>query len=193
MGPKRQWMLGTVVVLWALSAVSGFTYLSLFQHRAGDEGMPKENVPASSAVKVLMFLHPRCSCSHASVHELQRILLSTKTGESSPRVHAQIFLFQPDETDSDAWDGSAMISELKLFPSVEICNDPRGRIAASHGIATSGHVLIYDKEGNLKFSGGITQRRAHEGENTNGILAVQAILQVSNEIVRRPVFGCSIF
>lgn len=186
-------MLGTVIVLWALSAVSGFTYLGLYQYRAGDEGMPKENVAASSTVKVLIFLHPRCSCSHASVHELQRILLSTETNGSSLRVQAQVFLFQPDETDFEDWDGSAMISELKRFRSVEICNDPYGRIAASHGVVTSGHVLIYDADGYLKFSGGITQSRAHEGENTNGILAARSIHNVSTETVRRPVFGCSIF
>ena len=43
--------------------------------------------------------------------------------------------------------------------------DPGGAEARRFGVATSGHVLLYDTRGDLIFSGGITPGRGEQGDN----------------------------
>jgi hypothetical protein len=43
--------------------------------------------------------------------------------------------------------------------------DPDGEEAQRFGAATSGHVLLFDPAGELRFSGGITASRGHVGDN----------------------------
>jgi hypothetical protein len=113
---------------------------------------------------------------------------------AGPRVQLQVFLFQPEDPTSDEWDGASMLSGLDRFGCVEVRGDPNGEMAASYGVVTSGHLLVYDQQGILRFSGGITQSRGHEGANASASLAAHAILQDSNTAAaNRPVFGCPIF
>ena len=68
-----------------------------------------------------------------------------------------------------------------------------GTIAASFGAFTSGQVLLYDaRRGALRFAGGITGARGHEGANA-GRDALQSVLDEGAAKARAPVFGCSLF
>ena len=58
-------------------------------------------------------------------------------------------------------------------------------------MATSGHALLFDRDGRLLFRGGITPARGHEGDNF-GASAIAARLAGRPARAEAPVFGCPI-
>ena len=71
--------------------------------------------------------------------------------------------------------------------------DDDARVAISLGVRTSGHVILFSKDGNSLYSGGITVSRGHEGTN-HGRQAVESILAGahSDSVKTIPAFGCRI-
>ena len=58
------------------------------------------------------------------------------------------------------------------------------------GAVTSGQTILYDADGNVEFSGGITLSRGHEGMST-GRSSIESILDGDEPKTREtPVFGC---
>jgi len=88
-----------------------------------------------------------------------------------------------DWEDTDLWSSAAAISGVRVFA------DRGGREAASFSSGTSGTTLVYDVDGKLLFSGGITQARGHEG-NSFGQERILALLNgKTTDRATSPVFG----
>jgi hypothetical protein len=69
--------------LWVTGVAAGFRALWVFSGTSGAAGAPSNDWPSDSALPrhaghatLLMFLHPRCPCSRASLNELDRLLTS---------------------------------------------------------------------------------------------------------------------
>lgn len=71
-----------------------------------------------------------------------------------------------------------------------ITNDLRE--AARFGAQTSGHVVVYDAGGVLRFSGGITLVRGHVGANRGRSLVEGLIHGRLDGAYEAPVFGCAL-
>jgi hypothetical protein len=68
--------------------------------------------------------------------------------------------------------------------------DEGGVEAARFEALTSGQVVLYDGEGRLQFSGGITGARGHLGDNL-GLRRVMSLLRGAEpDRTDSPVFGC---
>ena len=79
------------------------------------------------------------------------------------------------------------------IPNVTVVRDDDGLEARRFGAATSGQSLLYDVNGRLLFSGGITGSRGHSGDNA-GRTAMLALLQHAPPGRDSAfVFGCSLF
>jgi hypothetical protein len=70
--------------------------------------------------------------------------------------------------------------------------DADGLLAASLGSLTSGSVLVYDSNGKLRYHGGITGSRGHEGENAGEEAVVNVLQGGKGSETSLPVFGCPI-
>ena len=70
--------------------------------------------------------------------------------------------------------------------------DENGLEAARFGAQTSGHTLVFDSNGRLVFSGGITATRGHVGANAGENAVLAALRQQIPERGRTSVFGCSL-
>jgi len=163
--------------------------LADYSTRPGEIGAaPEQIAPASDGSparsRLLMFVHPRCPCSTASVAELARIM-----ARSTDRVDATVYLFRP-ASEADAWTQGANREVATSIPGVRVMVDPDGKIAESFGSNTSGDVLVYDAGGRLRFHGGITAARGHEGDSLGKSAALAAILGDPVPTVDTPVFGC---
>lgn len=92
-----------------------------------------------------------------------------------------------------------------MLPDAAVFWDEKGEEAQRFGVATSGHVLVFDRSGVRQFSGGVTASRGHEGASL-GIDTIAKILKVEspggessvNTIVHdlkqtTEVFGCPIW
>jgi hypothetical protein len=135
---------------------------------------------------LVMFVHPQCPCTRASVAELARI-----AAQREGRFAGWVVLFTPDQADAD-WEHSDLVRSAEQIPGIRIVTDHDGTLARLFQITTSGHTLLYSPTGALQFSGGITKSRGHSGDN-DGESAILSLLDGSPAgLSHTPVFGCPI-
>ena len=168
------------VVLWRYSAAPGSTAEGPARIPAEfrDEERPDEFV-------LLMAVHPRCPCSRATIAELAKILTH------SPRVCRPVLLAFKPGTEPDSWIETGLCRDARKL-GAEIRIDENGERAIAMGMQTSGQVLLYDPRGDLRYQGGITSARGHQGDNA-GQRYVERILHGDDvPLAKLPVYGCSI-
>jgi len=109
------------------------------------------------------------------------------------KVAATVLFVKPEGFD-EGWEHTDLWQEAARIPGVSVVSDEGGE-AARFGAFTSGQALLYDSNGNLLFSGGITSARGHEGDN-NGVNAIQSLVASAGADAgpraesTTPVFGC---
>jgi hypothetical protein len=135
---------------------------------------------------LIMTLHPQCPCSRASLTELAQIM-----ARSEGRLDARILFVQPANAPADWLDG-ALWREAKTIPGATMSVDKDGRDAAAFGASTSGQVMVYDATGVIRFSGGITDGRGHEGDNAGMLSILDLVRTGKSSVSTTPVYGCSL-
>ena len=181
-------------LLWTSAVLAGTAWMWLYESRPGVAAAYDSDWPASSSLQrdasratLLMFAHPRCPCTRASLGELARIM-----ARCHGQVRAQVLFTKPGGT-SDGWEKTSSWRYASSIPGVCVRTDEAGAEAKRFGAVTSGQVLLFDREGRLRFHGGITESRGHAGDN-DGSDAVVALLGGQTAARQAtPVFGCSIF
>jgi hypothetical protein len=135
---------------------------------------------------LLMFAHPQCVCTRASLVELDRL-----RGRFQGRLSVYVVLLRPAEGGAE-WDKSDIWDKAVAMPEVTALRDADGLEAARFGVATSGHTLVYDARGRLLFSGGLTAARGREGEaKSAGQIAALLTTGKADRNVS-PIFGCAL-
>jgi hypothetical protein len=130
--------------LWAIAAVSGMCWLIKFQMTPGQAAAAVQAWPGSGVLEfapdrptLLMFVHPECSCSQASLGELQELLTACDN-----RVAVHLLFFKPTDQ-SENWSHSDLWNKANAIPGVQVQFDPGGRLAKLFGAKTSGQVMVY--------------------------------------------------
>jgi hypothetical protein len=176
---------------WAAAAVLGFWGLAVYETRPGCEADPPSAWPDrsrfhrdSECPTLLMFLHPHCPCSRASLEELAALLSANSDGLRT------FVVFCKPEGVPDGWAKSALWRQAADMESVDVSCDDRDEERRRFGARTSGQVLLFERGGRLAYSGGIIRARGQAGANP-GRSAVEAILGGQSPSCRLgPVFGC---
>jgi hypothetical protein len=191
--PKRatriRWI--GVATLWLAAVLVGFWHLGTYANVAGPAGSPPVSWPAHSGIArnagapaLLVFAHPQCPCSRASISELARLMVRARDPLS-----AHVIVYRP-ASEPIAWAQSDIWRSAAAIPGVRVSSDVDGVESKRFGVNVSGHTLVYDRQGALVFSGGITSARGHEGDN-DGRLAIESFLmKQAMTISHTPVFGC---
>jgi hypothetical protein len=179
-----------LLAAWVVVVVLGILYLGAYAAHPGDEGTPTVRWLAGSRIQrddrrptLLIFLHPGCPCSRASLGELAYIM-----DRCRDRVSVQAILLGTPFL--DRWGRSEIERDLAGLPDVHVYPDRGGAEARRFSVATSGHVLLYDPRGRLVFSGGITAARGHAGDNCGRAAVLDRILSEEGGRAGSPVFGC---
>jgi hypothetical protein len=184
--------LAAVVAIWLAAVCAYFAYLLRYSSAAGT---PEMHLPAATGLNLrldgktatlVLFLHPKCPCSRATVSELERLL-----SRSQGRLVAKAFLVAP-AGGQEEWAATWMANELRTMPGVELQIDVGGKIARSQGIATSGDTILFDKFGKPRFEGGLTDFRGHEGTSAGADRIIEILDGKQTKFVRTPVYGCSL-
>jgi hypothetical protein len=182
-----------LLTVWGLFVGVGMISLGDYAARPGQAASAPARWPSESPIRreghrptLLMFLHPRCPCSRASVAELSSI-----AGDCGDRVSIHAVLLQPDDG-RESWGESELGADLAVLPRLRIWPDLGGAEARRFGVSTSGHVLLYDAGGHLIYSGGITPARGHQGANDGRDAVLAGILGTGAGIPKSPVFGCAL-
>jgi len=181
------------VALWLITVGAGFAVILNYQNTGGQKGSTPGRWPAGSQITLdkqrdtlVMFAHPRCPCTRASVEELNRVLAQVQD-----RVTAQVFFYKPSQFPED-WSKTDLWRSTAAIPGVTIHEDLDGKLAELFGAETSGDVLLYDTNGQLLFSGGITGSRGHAGDNAGENAIVSLCMGQKAGLAQTPVYGCSL-
>jgi hypothetical protein len=135
---------------------------------------------------LLMFAHPRCPCTRASLAELKTVL-----ARFSGKVSAQIFFLSPSRKPG-AWTLTESWREATGIPGLTVRYDTDGSLAELFAAANSGEVLLYNPQGKLLFRGGITGGRGETGMNSGEAALVSAIAGATTTPAQSPVYGCTL-
>ena len=177
--PSRRAALVSAVVVWCGLVGLGLREMFAYATTRGDAATTPErwpddtNLERGAGATVVMFVHPSCPCSRASLAELATIDTAKAT---------VIVVFAGPEVSGSAWDAASH--------DKRVVDD--GSEAARFGARTSGYTVVYDRDGTLRFAGGITGSRGHTGANVGTDTVRQILAGATNTLTSHPVFGCPI-
>lgn len=191
---KNRLILSAVGVLWLLMIGTGIWFLKNYESGPGDVAAAPERWPVSSRLRraedrptLVMLAHPHCPCTRASIGELSRLMTQARG-----RVTAFVLFVRPPNV-ADGWEQTDLLTSAEAIPGVTVVSDDKSAEADLFRAATSGQTLLYDAQGALLFSGGITSARGHAGDNA-GRAAIVSLLTASESVRREtPVYGCPLF
>jgi hypothetical protein len=184
--------LTVAAAVWATAIGLGTHTVLRYENTSGTVGVPPLVWPSRTKIlrrhdryTLVMFAHPDCPCTRASLGEVESLMTELqgkldvfvqfrKPGVSLTEVRA-----------SDLWKTAV------AMPGVSARLDRDGAEALEFGAAVSGQTMLYDKDGKLIFSGGITASRGHVGDNP-GARAILRGLGGADALSHAPVFGCSL-
>ncbi len=189
---SRLWVVAGLV--WIAAVATGFAILLRYSSTpAAEPGGHPARWPAAAQLArdpaqstLVMFAHPHCPCTRASLAELARLM-----ARFDERLTAYVLVVQPPGTD-DAWAAGGLGDSAARIPGVTMLADRGGVEAARFGATTSGLTLLYDAGGRLRFSGGLTASRGHEGQSFGQRRIVSLLTTGAADRPHAPVFGCSL-
>jgi hypothetical protein len=180
------------VLVWFSAAVSGGVYLTRFESTPAEAnvGYPSD-FPAESRLErdinrptLIFFAHPKCPCTRAALSELSR-LMTVIDGKVTAHV---VFIRPKDE--SDDWASTDLLEIARGIPRVQVTIDRDDRETNIFNAQTSSLALLYDRSGTLRFNGGITAARGHEGDNAGRSAISEIVATDTARTAETPVFGC---
>jgi hypothetical protein len=179
---------------WLVTVFGGMAALTQYAGTPGSQPPAPATWPAVSKLAhesakptLVMFIHPQCPCSKASVAELEKLM-----GEQEGRLKAHVVMLDP-ETKKEACCRGDLWNQVEGIRGLSVWTDDSGNEARLFHAETSGQTVLYDRDGRLVFQGGVTVSRGHRGESP-GMQAVRAVLE--NHLpapVEASVFGCALF
>jgi hypothetical protein len=180
--------------VWLVAAATGLSVLWNYDNAPGTAAAAPSRWPSASVLAhtsgeptLVVLAHPQCSCTPASLAELAEVLARART---RPRTY--VLFLKPDGFATD-WVQSGLWHTAASIPGVTLVRDDEGREARRFGSATSGQTLLYDGDGALRFSGGITGSRSHAGDNAGRRSLVALLNGGQPERAATSVFGCPLF
>lgn len=191
----RMW--GTAVAGWLLAV--GVVWLWMVQYGFSTDpptsAYANTRWPAESSLQpvpdrltLVLFLHPQCPCSRATLEELDKLL-------SGPGLRAEqqpdvlLLVSYPSEVPGD-WQETEILGQATRLPRVQLIHDRDGVETSWFGAVSSGTVMLFDPRGNRLYAGGVTAARGHAGDNA-GIDTLNALLTGQTPPTSLlPVFGC---
>jgi hypothetical protein len=180
-----------LAVTWLGALGYGMQVLFKYETTPGSSGPVTLTWPADAIVSrhsgkamLVLVAHPHCPCTRASIAELAKVMAHAPEG-----IGATVLFVKPSSAAAD-WDDTDLRRSAAAIPGVTVQTDENGIEAARFGAQTSGHTLVFDRDGNLLFSGGITATRGHVGDNAGENAALAALRQQVPERGRTAVFGC---
>lgn len=190
---KGRFFLITACAVWVLMIGVGLALLWDYENAPGPTAVPPSQWPPDSRIHLatdratlIMLAHPHCPCTRASIGELARLM-----AQAQSRVTAYALFLKPASSSED-WEKTDLWQSAAGIPGVIVVVDDGVEAQRFHAV-TSGQTVLYDAEGHLLFSGGITGSRGHSGDNAGRSAIVSLLNTGEAERAETSVFGCALF
>ena len=192
MRAKDKYLLIPALIVWVFLVGWGWMKLSQYENTPGQEIQASpQRWPALTKIPrtpdfstMVIFLHPQCPCSRATVAQLSSIM-----AHSQEKVSVQAVFVRPPNFSQDAVKSDLYNSALRI-PGVQVMIDDDGQEAKVFHAKISGQVMLYDRLGALVFNGGITSSRGHHGDNAGQDSIISFLTHGVIGKTQTPSFGC---
>ncbi len=180
------------VIVWLSLAVTGVFYLARFEATAAEEvvfypsvfPVDSQLTPGNDVPTLIFFAHPKCPCTRAGLRELARLM-----AEIDGKVSAYAVFLQPKGVESE-WTVTGSFNAAKAIPNLQVVIDKDERETTLFNARTSSITLLYDRDKNLRFNGGLTLARGHEGSSPGRNAIFDIVTSDISSSGASPVFGC---
>jgi len=141
---------------------------------------------AKSGYTLVVAIHPQCPCTAATLQELAVAITHC------PHMQVDLLFIKPPKMPVE-WVKSDLWRTASAFPNSRLIVDEQGKLSATLHAQNSGQTYLYDADGHLVYSGGLTASRGHAGDN-DGLGSIISIVNKETTISNaKPVFGCPLF
>lgn len=181
-----------VFLLWLSGTIGGLFYMAKYVNTPAESDILYPSVfPSQSSIQhnseqpvLIFFSHPKCPCTRASLHELNRLMTDV-----NGKLQVYVVFTKPTGADEN-WAQTDLRQTAENIRNVQVLIDENERETEIFNAQTSGLVLLYDRKGNLRYNGGITASRGHEGDNAGRQAIFNIVTQDFDNRSEMPVFGC---
>jgi hypothetical protein len=191
---RSGWVIWVVTALWFAAFAAGTVVFLRFEFTPGHQTSAPRSWPqdssialASDGMTLVLFAHPHCVCTRASLDELQVVLSHHSRPLKAAVVFVQLPAFTDEEMRDESWEKAGRI------PGLERRIDEGGVEARRFGALVSGYTVLYDAAGKLLFDGGVTGSRGQIGANAGRNSVIGFLRDGEADASRTPVFGCYLF
>jgi hypothetical protein len=181
-------------LFWLVIIVAGLAVFMRYENRPGLAAEAPSDWPTATRIEratdrstLIVLAHPHCPCTRATLNELAR--LTAKVGD---KLAVIVVFIKPDGVQK-GWERSDTWASAAEIPGVKVIVDEQGWESQFFDARTSGQSMLYDKNGKLLFSGGITIGRGSEGDNIGASAIVSLVNGEASRIHETSVFGCPLF
>lgn len=138
------------------------------------------------AAVLVVVLHPECPCSGATLAQA-----SAMARRSTAKLEVAVIVTRPAGYDGRLQDSPMWAAAVdREVDTIEADED--GRLAARFDAKTSGQAFLYDVDGKLRFSGGLTAGRGVDRPAASALRAIESLASPADTVLHSPVFGCSL-
>ncbi|MBI1861862.1 MAG: RedB protein [Deltaproteobacteria bacterium] len=190
----KKWRLTVAgLVVWIAGMAVGQIWLRKYALTAGPTERAAASWPKHSQLEraegftAILFLHPKCPCSQASLLELDKFMTHAPRSTKAYAVFARPSAWAEKDVKGSLW------KQATAFPRVVPVIDEKKREAAQFGALTSGHFFLYRPDGVLAFQGGITGSRGDVSDNPGLSSALALVNHGRVELRETRVFGCALY
>ena len=190
-----KFLLPLCAILWLSLAIGGVVYLAHYKNTPAEKNssypviFPSESrIERHSEIPTLIFFaHPKCPCTRASLRELARLM-----ADADGKLQAVVVFIKP-QGEGEEWTKTDLRASSEMIPNVRVVIDEGERETRIFNAETSGLTLLYDLNGILRFGGGITASRGHEGDNAGRRAIFEIVTRETDNRAETFVFGCSLY
>jgi hypothetical protein len=180
-----------IMALWLSLCIIGLSKLAIYDNKPdlanlGPARWPNLGLSRGREYTLVLSIHPQCPCTRATLQELAIALTHC------PNLHAYLLFIKPEGA-SETWVKSDLWSTATKFPHCSLIVDEAGKLSAAFNARSSGQSYMYDPDGQLIYSGGMTPSRGHVGDNAGLDYIIALANRKTMTIGNIPVFGCSLF
>jgi hypothetical protein len=191
------WPTYSAIALWLVAVAVSYCAISRYQFGTIDPptAVYAKSWPGASRLPLeanhstlVLFMHPRCPCTRATLAELERLFASLSESAEGT-IEFVVDVTVPEDAGAE-WLETDSLKRAKTIANANVFIDRGGVEAAAFGATTSGFVMLFDEHGTRQYAGGVTESRGHEGDNA-GRENLARVLNYKIEPVKEiPAFGC---
>ncbi|MBX9628827.1 MAG: hypothetical protein K2X82_33845 [Gemmataceae bacterium] len=172
---------------WLTAVAVGFGLFHGYDATPGPAAAAASNESAGTGSwQVVLYAHPHCPCTRASLAELAEIVARGPHG-----MVTEVVFVRPPGT-PPGWERGTNWGAAGRLTGVNVRLDEGGVEARRAGAAASGLTVVTDPTGAVVYRGGISPARGRPGDNP-GRRAVLAALRGEPAGPPAPVYGCPLF